>query len=105
LATEWFENRLQQVANEINEVLKEYRFSDAIMALYKLIWDDFCSWYLEWIKPSGGVIAKSTYDKTIQFFEDQMSLLHPFMPFVTEEIWHQLKRPLQWRRQCNYPIP
>lgn len=91
LATEWFENRLQQVGNEINEVLKEYRFSDAIMALYKLIWDDFCSWYLEWIKPTGGVISKTTYDKTIRFFEDQVSLLHPFMPFVTEEIWHQLK--------------
>lgn len=91
LATEWFENRLAQTAAELQEHFAAYRLSDAVMALYKLIWDDFCSWYLEIIKPASGALNRETYEKTIGFFERLMSMLHPFMPFITEEIWHQLK--------------
>lgn len=91
LATNWFENRIAQAAKDVNEHLETYRLSDAVLTLYKLIWNDFCSAYLEYIKPAkGGGISQATYDKTIQFFETQMSLLHPFMPFITEEIWHNL---------------
>ena len=91
LAVSWFENRLEQAIADVNKNLDSYRLSDAILTLYKLLWNDFCSAYLEYIKPpKGQPISKAVYEKTIQFFEKQMSLLHPFMPFITEEIWHQL---------------
>ena len=106
LATNWFENRLEQATVEVNRNLDNYRLSDAILTLYKLIWNDFCSAYLEYIKPGKEeAMSKETYDKTIQFFEKQMALLHPFMPFITEEIWHQLKER-QAGEDCvvsNYP--
>ena len=91
LAVSWFENRLEQAVVDVNKNLDNYRLSDAILTQYKLIWNDFCSAYLEYIKPAKGqAISKSVYSRTIQFFEKQMSLLHPFLPFITEEIWHQL---------------
>ncbi len=91
LAVSWFENRLEQAVADVNKNLDSYRLSDAILTLYKLIWNDFCSAYLEYIKPAKEQpISKPILDRTIQFFEKQMSLLHPFMPFITEEIWHQL---------------
>lgn len=91
LATEWFENRLNQTL-AINEAhYEDYRLSDVLMNLYKLIWGDFCSWYLEAIKPSDKQIDKKTYEQTIVFFEKLMTVLHPYLPFVTEAIWHQLK--------------
>ncbi|MEZ5056559.1 MAG: valine--tRNA ligase [Saprospiraceae bacterium] len=105
LAIEWFENRLQQVGNQLEIYFEEYRFSDAILSLYKLIWDDFCSWYLEWIKPEDGTISKATLEATIGLFEKQMSLLHPFMPFVTEEIWHQLKDRAKGEDVIVTPFP
>jgi valyl-tRNA synthetase len=72
-------------------LFSDFRLSEALKTLYSLIWDDFCSWYLEWIKPGfGQAIGFGVYNKTIQFFEDLIHLLHPFMPFITEEIYHLL---------------
>jgi valyl-tRNA synthetase len=88
----WFENRFNQGLNEINEHFEKFRMSDALMATYKLVWDDFCSWYLEMIKPAyQHPIDQATYDRTIQIFEKILKILHPFMPFITEELWHQIK--------------
>lgn len=91
-ATLWFENRLNEVKAEVAVQFKEFRLSEALKTIYSLIWDDFCSWYLEWVKPGfEQPIEKSVYEKTIGFFEELMQLLHPFMPFITEEVYHQLK--------------
>ncbi len=91
-ATLWFENRLNEVKAEVAIQFKEFRLSEALKTIYSLIWDDFCSWYLEWVKPGfEQPIEKSVYEKTIGFFEELMQLLHPFMPFITEEVYHQLK--------------
>ena len=88
----WFENRFQEALEEINDHFEKFRISDALMSTYKLVWDDFCSWYLEMIKPAyQQPIDQVTYDRTIVFFEDILKLLHPFMPFLSEEIWHQIK--------------
>jgi valyl-tRNA synthetase len=90
-AVEWFENRLNQVKAQVEEMYGQFRLSEALKSVYSLIWDDFCSWYLEWMKPAlDGTISEADYRKTISFFEQLMQLLHPFMPFVTEEIFHQL---------------
>lgn len=92
LAYEWLNNKLQKVISEVEQSFEAYRLSDALMGLYKFIWDDFCSWYLEMIKPDyQQPIDRPTVDRTLDIFEQLMTLLHPFMPFVTEEIWHQLK--------------
>jgi len=91
-AVEWFENRLSQVRIELDTQFKDFRLSEALKTVYSLIWDDFCSWYLEWVKPGfEQPINKAVYERTVDFFEQLMQLLHPFMPFVTEEIYHQLK--------------
>ena len=88
----WFEHRFNQALTEINEHFEKFRISDALMATYKLVWDDFCSWYLEMIKPAyQHPIDQVTYYKTIGIFEDILKILHPFMPFITEELWHQIK--------------
>jgi valyl-tRNA synthetase len=90
-AANWFENRLREVTSQIQSLFDDYRLSEALKMIYSLIWDDFCSWYLEWIKPSDKQISSAVLSKTITFFEELLQLLHPFMPFVTEEIYHQLK--------------
>src|SRR4030095_274249 len=91
-AIEWFENRLNEAKTEIERSYKEFKLSEALKTIYSLIWDDFCSWYLEWVKPGfEQPIDKTLYEKTVEFFEQLMQLLHPFMPFVTEEIYHQLE--------------
>lgn len=91
-AVEWFENRLNEVRIQLDEQFRDFRLSESLKTLYSLIWDDFCSWYLEWVKPGfEQPIDKGVYEKTISFFEELMQLLHPFLPFVTEEIYHQLK--------------
>jgi len=88
----WFNSRFNQALKEIEDHFAKYRVSDALMATYKVIWDDFCSWYLELIKPEyGKPIDLKTYQASISFLEDLMKILHPFMPFITEEIWHQIK--------------
>ncbi|MFC0343890.1 valine--tRNA ligase [Epilithonimonas hispanica] len=88
---EWFENKLNKTIVEINDQFEKFRISDALHLIYKLIWDDFCGWYLEAIKPNFGEgISKDVYNKTIEFFEELMKLLHPFMPFLTEELWQAI---------------
>ncbi|WP_143960400.1 valine--tRNA ligase [Litoribacter populi] len=91
-AFQWFESRLNQAITEIEDHFSKFRISDALMATYKLVWDDFCSWYLEMIKPAYQKPTDlETYEKTLEFFESILKLLHPFMPFITEELWHQIK--------------
>ena len=91
-AIDWFENRLNEVSGEVNSMMQQFRLSEALKTIYSLIWDDFCSWYLEWIKPGfEQPIERSVYEKTIGFFSELMQLLHPFMPFVSEEIYHLLQ--------------
>jgi valyl-tRNA synthetase len=91
LAAAWMESKLNYSIGEVDRLMGEYRISDALMTLRSLIWDDFCSWYLEAIKPADGILSRETYDASISIFERLMTLLHPFMPFVTEEVWHQLR--------------
>ena len=92
MAISWFASRLNQSITELEDHFGKFRMSDALMTAYKLVWNDFCSWYLEWIKPEyEHPIDQATYNQTIDLFEKIMLLLHPFMPFITEEIWHGLK--------------
>jgi valyl-tRNA synthetase len=89
IAIEWFGSRFNQALGEIEDNFNQYRLSEALMATYKLVWDDFCAWYLEMIKPVyQQPIDKATYDVTVQYFENILKILHPFMPFLTEELWH-----------------
>jgi valyl-tRNA synthetase len=90
-ANDWFAARLQSVRHEINQMLNQFRLSEALKTLYSLIWDDYCSWYLEWIKPPYGEnISAHDLQQAVSFYEQLVMLLHPFMPFITEEIYHQL---------------
>jgi valyl-tRNA synthetase len=91
-ATDWFENRLNEARLQLDDQFKDFRLSEALKTTYSLIWDDFCSWYLEWVKPGfEQPIDKEVYERTLHYFDQLLQLLHPFMPFVTEEIYHQLK--------------
>ena len=91
-AMTWFEQVLSETLIQLEDDFQKYRLSDALMRLYKLIWDDFCSWYLEMVKPAyGEPIAAPVLAKTVDFFEALMKALHPFMPFITEEVWHVLR--------------
>jgi valyl-tRNA synthetase len=88
-AIDWFENKISKTINEIDESYIKYRISEALMGTYRLVWDDFCSWYLEMVKPNyGSPMDSLTYAKTIEQLEKILKLLHPFMPFLSEEIWH-----------------
>ena len=96
IATEWFGAMLAATAAEVDDLFGKYRLSEALMAVYKLFWDEFSSWYLEMIKPAyGQPIDKATYEKTLEFFDNLLKLLHPFMPFITEELWQHIydRRP------------
>ena len=91
VAIEWYEAKLQQTLLEIEDHFEKYRISDALMAIYKLMWDDFCSWFLEMIKPAyQQPIDSLTFAKAIEMLENNLKLLHPFMPFLTEEIWQRI---------------
>ncbi|MBD3724114.1 MAG: valine--tRNA ligase [Flavobacteriaceae bacterium] len=91
VAVEWYEAKLQKTLLEIEDNFDKYRISDALMAIYKLVWDDFCSWFLEMIKPGyQQPIDRTTFDKAIEMLEANLKLLHPFMPFLTEEIWQHI---------------
>lgn len=91
IAVEWFEARLRKANDELNELFMKYRISEALMVVYRLFWDEFSSWYLEMVKPEyGKPIDNATYDATLKFFETLLKMLHPFMPFITEELWQHI---------------
>ncbi len=91
VGSDWFQNKFNQKLAEIEDYYDKYRISDALKSVYSLVWDDFCAWYLEMIKPEfGKPIDKTTYEQTIIYFEKILKIVHPFMPFITEEIWHEI---------------
>ena len=93
VAIQWFENKLQKTLEEIDLMYEQYRISEALMATYKLVWDDFCSWYLEIVKPGyKQPIDQNTLSRTKSFFDTILKMLHPFMPFVSEELWHLISK-------------
>lgn len=93
IGIDWYQNKFQEVLHFVNDQFTKYRLSDALNAIYKLIWNDFSSWYLEMVKPEyGKPMDAKTYKQTIQFLEDNLKVLHPFMPFLTEEIWQHIKK-------------
>ena len=90
-AVAWFDAKLKTVNAEVDDLFKKYRISEALMAVYRLFWDEFSSWYLEMVKPAyGSPIDRQTYDATLHFFDLLLKMLHPFMPFITEELWQHL---------------
>ncbi len=92
VAVKWFGNKLSQVVEIVEDHYSKYRISDALMTIYKFFWDDYCAWYLELVKPAyGAAIDKATYDATLEFFNSLLKLIHPVMPFITEELWHALE--------------
>jgi valyl-tRNA synthetase len=92
----WMEARLAEVAAEVAEQMKDFRLSEGLKTIYSLIWSDFCSWYLEWVKPAmDQPISKHTYERTVSIFDKLLQLLHPYMPFVTEEIYHLLRERME----------
>ena len=117
LPTDWFESKLNATLIQIEDDFSKFRISDALQAVYKLIWDDFCSQYLELVKPAfdrtGGPsetgiaepIDQTTYEATINFFERLMGLAHPFMPFITEEIWQDIRERISGDSICVTPFP
>ena len=91
IAAKWFEAKLKQTNAEVDDLFSKYRLSEALMAVYKLFWDEFSSWYLEMVKPTyGSPIDTKTYEQTLAFFETLLKMLHPFMPFITEELWQHI---------------
>ncbi|MCA6487438.1 MAG: valine--tRNA ligase [Chitinophagaceae bacterium] len=91
-ARNWFQQRLLSTKAEVAEMMQQFRLSEALKTIYSLIWDDYCSWYLEWVKPGmEQPVSQEVYEQTIGFFEELLHLLHPFMPFITEEIYHLLR--------------
>jgi valyl-tRNA synthetase len=97
---------MNEAIHRIDKLYANYKISEALMAVYKLIWDDFCSWFLEMVKPPyQQPIDKITYDKTLVFFDDLMKLAHPFMPFISEEIWQMLLERKEGQSIMNAPMP
>ena len=91
IAAKWFEAKLKQTNAEVDDLFSKYRLSEALMAVYKLFWDEFSSWYLEMVKPAyGSPVDTKTYEQTLAFFETLLKMLHPFMPFITEELWQHI---------------
>lgn len=91
-AVDWFANRLNEARTELEQLFAEFRLSEALKVTYSLVWDDFCSWYLEWVKPAQNeTMQPAVYQRTLQFFDELLQMLHPFMPFITEEIYHLLQ--------------
>lgn len=108
VAVAWFESKMNQSFIELNDHFSKFRMSDSLLCIYKLIWDDFCAWYLEMIKPEfGKPIDQKTFDQTVSFFETLLKALHPYMPFITEELWHELKTRNE--NECiiiaSWPVP
>lgn len=91
-ARNWFAQRLLQTKADVATMMQQFRLSEALKTIYSLIWDDYCSWYLEWVKPGmEQPVSQEVYEQTVEFFEELLHLLHPFMPFITEEIYHLLR--------------
>lgn len=108
LGVEWFAAKLSKTLEEVDDLMGKYRISEALMAVYKLFWDEFSSWYLEVVKPEfGKPMDKKTYDATTGFFDALLRMLHPFMPFITEELWQQLeeRREGQSIMYAEMPVP
>lgn len=103
---QWFEARLNQALTEIEEHFEKYRISEVLHVIYKLFWEDFCSWYLEIIKPEHSkAIDQNTYEKTLEFFDKLLRILHPFMPFITEEVWQNILPRKEGDSICIAPYP
>ena len=106
IAIKWFEGKLSQTIEEVNDLFDKYRISEALMTVYKLFWDEFSSWYLEMIKPGYQLpIDKQTYETTLSFFDSLLKLLHPFMPFITEELWQLVAERKQGESIMVQPMP
>ncbi|HEY6900879.1 MAG TPA: class I tRNA ligase family protein, partial [Puia sp.] len=104
-AIDWMNARLTEARATIEETFRDFKLSEALKTLYSLIWDDFCSWYLEWVKPGfEQPIDSGVYQATVSFFEQLMQLLHPFMPFITEEIYHLLKDRAEGDDLCIHQL-
>jgi len=112
-ANQWFNQVFREKLADLNQSYDKFRISDALMTTYKLIWDEFCSWYLEMIKPAyGEKVSVQTYQQCISFFEELLRVLHPFMPFISEEIWHLIKERGEdecliidrWPQLDNFPV-
>ena len=103
LAIQWINSRFNEVMNEVEDHFKKYRISDALLTLYTFVWDDFCNWYLEIIKENN--ISKETHNETIALLEKILKILHPFMPFITEELWNQIDNQRDYIMISDYPLP
>ena len=103
LAISWIKSRYEEVLYEVDDHFSKYRISDALLSLYSFIWDDFCNWYLEIIKDSS--ISEDTYRDTIAILEKILKVLHPFMPFITEELWNQIDKERGYIMLSDYPKP
>ena len=103
LAIQWINSRFNEVLNEVEDHFIKYRISDALLSLYTFVWDDFCSWYLEIIKENN--ISKETHNETIALLEKILKILHPFMPFITEELWNQIDNQRDYIMISDYPLP
>ena len=104
-ATRWFEQKMAQVCAEMDDHFAKYRISDALMSIYNLFWDEFSSWYLEMVKPAhGAAMDRKTYDATLRFFDVQLRLLHPFMPFITEALWQAVSERQEGESIMYAPI-
>lgn len=106
LAVKWFRNKLNKTIETVEDHYSKFRISDALMSTYKLFWDDYCSWYLEAIKPAfGEKIDRKTYDSTIEFFESLLKMIHPVMPFITEELWQAMSERVEGQTIMTQPFP
>ena len=106
LAVKWFENRLSQTIEIVEDHYSKFRISDALMAIYKIFWDDFCAWYLELVKPAYGcAIDETTYQATLGFFEALLKMIHPVMPFITEELWQAMADRKEGETIMYQPTP
>ena len=106
VAVEWFANKLGEVLVQVEDHFTKFRISGALMTIYKFFWDDFCSWYLEAVKPAYGTgIDRQTYDATLSYFESLLKMIHPVMPFITEELWQAMSERAQGETIMLQPYP
>ena len=106
LACRWFESKLNAAVAEINDLMSKFRISEALKEIYRLFWDEFSAWYLEMVKPAyGSPVDKTTFDMTISYFDSLLRLLHPFMPFITEELWQHIAERREGESIMYAPTP